>query len=111
VVGSGALPPRHLRHGHTASENEAATKSEIPENEYGLEVVDDEDLYLRTATEDPSKELVDLEEEMPGIRLDIRFATTNNFMQEKLYPVAKAYLRIPAADSLAAVQEDLEERG
>jgi D-alanyl-D-alanine dipeptidase len=97
--------------GYSASENEAATKTEIPENEYGLEVVDDEDLYLRTVAEDPSKELVDLEEEIPGIRLDIRYATTNNFMQEQLYPVAKAYLRVPAADSLAAVQDDLKERG
>jgi D-alanyl-D-alanine dipeptidase len=32
-------------------------------------------------------------------------------MHEQLYPVAKAYLRVPAAGSLGAVQEDLKERG
>ncbi len=55
--------------------SESGTGTEIPENEYGLEVVDDKDLYLETVAEDPSKELVDLEEEISGIRLDVRYAT------------------------------------
>lgn len=97
--------------GSSAPTDQATTETEIPENEYGLEVVEDEDLYLRTVTEDPSKELVDLEQEIPGVRLDIRYATTDNFMGEQLYPVAKAYLRVPAAESLAGVQQDLAERG
>ena len=92
----------------TGSEPETGT--EIPENEYGLEVVDDKDLYLQTVEEDPSKELVDLEE-VSGIRLDVRYATEDNFMEEQLYPIAKAVLRKPAAESLSEAQEDLEERG
>ena len=97
--------------GSSASKDQATTETKIPENEYGLEVVEDEDLYLRTVAEDPSKELVDLEQEIPGVRLDVRYATTDNFMGEQLYPVAKAYLRAPAAGSLAEVQQKLEERG
>ena len=91
----------------------SGTKSgtEIPENEYGLEVVDDKDLYLQTVEEDPSKELVDLEEEISGIRLDVRYATENNFMGEQLYPEAKAVLRKPATEFLSEAQEDLKERG
>jgi len=42
-----------------------------------------------------------------GIPIDIRYATTNNFMHEQLYPIAKAYLRAPAARALAAVEHDL----
>ncbi len=61
------------------TESEAGT--EIPENEFGLEVVDDKDLYLQTVAEDPSKELVNLEEEISGVRLDVRYATEDNFMQ------------------------------
>jgi D-alanyl-D-alanine dipeptidase len=91
--------------------SEPETGTEIPENEYGLEVVDDKDLYLQTVEEDPSKELVDLEEEISDIRLDVRYATEDNFMEEQLYPVAKAVLRKPAAESLSEAQEDLKERG
>jgi zinc D-Ala-D-Ala dipeptidase len=91
--------------------SEPKTGTEISENEYGLEVVDDKDLYLQTVEEDPSKELVDLEEEISDIRLDVRYATEYNFMEEQLYPVAKAVLRKPAAESLSEVQEDLKERG
>src|SRR4051812_40653224 len=71
----------------STTENDTPTGVEIPENEYGLEVIDDKGLYLQTVAKDPSKELVDLEEEVPGIRLDIRYATTDNFMHEQLYPV------------------------
>lgn len=91
--------------------SESGTGTEIPENEYGLEVVDDKDLYLQTVEEDPSKELVDLEEEISDIRLDVRYATEDNFMGEQLYPVAKAVLRKPAAEFLSEAQEDLKERG
>ena len=91
---------------------EASTETdEIAENEHGLEVIDDKSLYLQTVAEDPSKELVDLEEELSGIILDIRYATENNFMGEQLYPVSRAVLRKPAAELLGAVQEDLKERG
>ncbi|HEX2098645.1 MAG TPA: M15 family metallopeptidase [Rubrobacteraceae bacterium] len=82
----------------------------IPRNEYGLEVIEDKDLYLRTVAEDSSKELVELQDEIPGIRLDIRYATSDNVMQEQLYPIVKALLRKPAAGSLAEVQQDLEAR-
>ena len=87
--------------------------TEIPKNEYGLEVVDDKDLYLQTVEEDPSKELVDLKEEISGFRLDVRYATEDNFMEKQLYPVvAKAVLRKPpAVEPLSEVQEDLNERG
>jgi D-alanyl-D-alanine dipeptidase len=85
------------------SESSTESGTELPENEYGLEVVDDKDLYLQTVEEDPSKELVDLEEEISGIRLDVRYATEDNFMEERLYPVAKAVLRKPAAESLSDV--------
>jgi len=42
-----------------------------------------------------------------GIPIDVRYATTNNFMHEQLYPIAKVYLRAPAARALADVERDL----
>ncbi len=47
----------------------------------------------------------------PGIKLDIRYATDSNFTHQRLYPVAKCYLRQEAAESLAAVQKDLRKMG
>lgn len=64
---------------------------------------------VRTIPTASGEQLVDLE--TLGIPLDIRYATPNNFMKQTLYPVAKAYLRAPAAQALANVQRDLATRG
>jgi len=64
-------------------------------------------LFAACATaRDSDQRLVDVST-IPGIRLDVRYATTNNFMHEQLYPVAKVFLRAPAAKALAGVQHDL----
>jgi len=82
----------------------------IPRNEYGLEVVRSERLYRELVTRDSSKKLVDLETAIPGIRIDIRYATSDNFMKRPLYPIARALLRAPAAEALAAAQRELSSR-
>lgn len=87
----------------------AAACASIPENRYGLRVVPDRATYERLAQNDPDKRLVDLAS--LGIPLDVRYATANNFMKRQLYPVAKAYLRAPAARALAAVRDELATRG
>lgn len=46
-----------------------------------------------------------------GVALDLRYATTNNFMHERLYPVAKAYLRAPVAAALADAERELAAEG
>jgi len=46
-----------------------------------------------------------------NIRLDIRYATTNNFTGRKVYPCAGAFLRRPAALKLARAQSMLEKQG
>lgn len=84
-----------------------ATAPPIPANQYGLHVVPDIATYDRQVQADPSKRLVDLQQFIPGIVLDIRYATTNNFMHEQLYPIAKAYARYPAAVALRDVEKEL----
>lgn len=85
-----------------------ATAPVIPVNRYGLRVVPDVETYERLARLDPDKRLVDVES--LGIPIDVRYATADNFMKRPLYPVAKAYLRAPAARALADVQRDLAAR-
>ena len=77
---------------------------------YGLQPVRYE-AYLESATKNPEKELVDLEEMIPDVVLDIRYATPNNFTGEQIYDRAKAYARKPVAAALAKVQADLKKEG
>ena len=69
----------------------------------------------RTVVTDPNapavRELVDLQKVSGGLRFDLRYATTNNFMHKRLYPVAKAYLHHDAAAALADVQRELAAKG
>ena len=82
---------------------------EVTPNQYGLQVVSDAATYERLVLADPDKRLIDLQ--ALSIPLDIRYATENNFMKKTLYPVAKAYLRAPAAYALSRVQRELASRG
>jgi len=83
----------------------------IPPNEYGLRVVPDRATYERLAAHDADKQMVDITRVDPTIRLDIRYATANNMLKRQLYPVARAYLRAPAARALADAQRELAHEG
>lgn len=67
--------------------------------------------YLKSVEVNPDKELVDLEAFIPGIVLDIRYATTNNFTGEKIYNLAKAYARKPVAEALKKAQSEFRKSG
>ena len=56
-------------------------------------------------------DLVELNKLDPTIKLEIRYATANNFMHTPLYPVARVFLRAPAARALEEVERDLAPRG
>lgn len=47
----------------------------------------------------------------PGILLDIRYASTNNFMDAVFYDEARAFLQKPAAEALVRVHRKLESAG
>ncbi|RPI66584.1 MAG: D-alanyl-D-alanine dipeptidase, partial [Ignavibacteriales bacterium] len=76
-------------------------------NEYGLYLVDDLESYFLLVEKDSSKLLVDIEEFIPDINLDIRYATENNFVGEPVYNISKAYARLPVAEALKKIQEEL----
>jgi D-alanyl-D-alanine dipeptidase len=67
--------------------------------------------YLKSVQSNSEKELIDLEKFIPGIVLDIRYATENNFTGEKIYTQARAFARKPVAAALKRVQADLKEQG
>jgi beta-N-acetylhexosaminidase/D-alanyl-D-alanine dipeptidase len=59
----------------------------------------------------PASEFVDIAKFAPSIRLDIRYATTNNFTHQAVYPSSRCLLRRAVAERLARVQADLQRRG
>lgn len=56
-------------------------------------------------------DLVDLSTLDPTIELDVRYATTNNFMGEVFYSEPRAFLQRPAAEALARAHRALREHG
>lgn len=57
-----------------------------------------------------SDDLVNIRSIDSTVVLDIRYATANNFTHEVLYPAAVCMLRRAAAESLHAVQQELQKR-
>ena len=84
---------------------------EIPKNKYGLQVIENIEIYKKLIAEDSSKALIDLEKFIPGIKLDIRYATENNFTGQKVYTLAKAFVRLPVAEALKLIQNKLMKDG
>ena len=60
----------------------------------------------------PDERLVEVTpDNVPGVVLDLRYATTNNITGKVLYPEAKAYLRQETIRKLRRVARELEEEG
>lgn len=84
--------------------------SAIAQNKYGLQTTDYQS-YLLSVKKNPDKELINLQQYIPGIVLDIRYATTNNFTKEKIYRLERAYARKPVAQALKKAQDELQTKG
>jgi CubicO group peptidase (beta-lactamase class C family)/D-alanyl-D-alanine dipeptidase len=56
-------------------------------------------------------ELVDITTLDPTIKLDIRYATTNNFLSTPFYSTARAFLQRPAAEALIRINQSLKSEG
>src|ERR1043166_8249050 len=56
-------------------------------------------------------DLVELVKLDPALRLEIRYASTNNFLGRPVYRQARAFLQRPAAQALARANESLRPLG
>ena len=56
-------------------------------------------------------ELVELKKLDPTIKLEIRYATSNNFLSTPLYTQARAFLQKPAAEALLRAHHALKKKG
>lgn len=69
--------------------------------------------YRKQVKNDPAKKMIELKKLISGIVYDLRYAGTNNFMHRLMYPAGTniTFLRLPAADALKNVQEELSRSG
>lgn len=63
-------------------------------------IVLDRKAYEQSMQNNPNKELINLEKKIPGITLDIKYATPDNFTKQVIYQEPKAYARKPVAEAL-----------
>ncbi|MDX2044063.1 MAG: M15 family metallopeptidase [Acidobacteriota bacterium] len=56
-------------------------------------------------------DLVELIKLDPTIKLDIRYAASNNFLGKPVYKEARAFLQRPAAEALARINQRLRKKG
>ncbi|MHC1707280.1 MAG: M15 family metallopeptidase [Bacteroidales bacterium] len=80
-------------------------------NPYGLPIISDTLTYDSLLVSDSNMRMLDLASCIPGIVLDIRYATTNNFTGRKIYDAPRAFVRLPVARALQQVQEELQRQG
>ncbi len=59
----------------------------------------------------PRVDLVDAAAAAPGIRLDLRYATADNFLKAAVYPCARCLLRRPVAEALGRAQAAVAAKG
>lgn len=80
-------------------------------NKYGLWVIENPSILQKTILANSDKAMIDIKLYIPSIVLDLRYATTNNFMKTKLYPtLSTSYLRKKAALALLQVQKQLKKK-
>jgi D-alanyl-D-alanine dipeptidase len=66
-------------------------------------------VYKKNILMDSNKNMLELKQYIINIKYDLRYATSNNFMKQRMYPTGTntTFLRLPAANALRLVQEEL----
>lgn len=79
---------------------------------YGPPTITRVTLYQQSLLNHPEKQMVSLSK-IPGIIMDLRYSSENNFMHKRLYPknTKISFLRKPAFQALALVTKELACKG
>ena len=83
-----------------------------PVSPYGLKYINTIALFEKSLLNHPEKQMISLAS-IPGIILDLRYATDSNFLHKKLYPenIKTTFLRKPVYRALDSVAQDLSSQG
>lgn len=78
------------------------------QNRYGLNIIQTKSAFMKTVVPKSGKAMVDISKNIGAIVFELRYADSNNFTHQQLYPaITTTYLRKDAAMALAAVQKEL----
>lgn len=80
-------------------------------NPYGLSLLTELEQYRQSVALDSNKRIVRIADFVPGVALDVKYASRENVFYTQLYPKAIALTRLPVARALARVQKELNEQG
>jgi D-alanyl-D-alanine dipeptidase len=71
------------------------------------------DKYVKQVKLDSTKKMIEIKSSMPSIQYDLRYATTNNFMNRIIYSKNTdiTFLRLPAIQALKKIQSELNQQG
>ena len=69
--------------------------------------------YHASVQNDENQKMINIGKMVPTIQLDLRYASTNNFMHRKMYKEnpRSTFMRLPAAKALLQVQKELNKKG
>lgn len=77
-----------------------------------LKVVNEYKMYQQTAAKDSLLQMVELNARTPGVIIDLRYATKDNFTGKKFYPKGgRTFVRLAVAKALEKVQAELAASG
>jgi zinc D-Ala-D-Ala dipeptidase len=88
----------------TPTKTPKSNNSPIPNQEFN------QNLQNINKQEINSSQLVDIQSINREIILDIKYATNNNFLKQKVYPEPRCVLRYDAAKKIAQIQENLKQK-
>ncbi len=77
-------------------------------NKHGLWIISSAEVLKRTVETGRGNSMIDIKKHIPTVILEIKYASTDNFMHTALYPpIRTTYLREDAAVPLANIQKEL----
>ena len=87
-----------------------ARAQQKPSNPQGLKI-DGFAAYMDSCKANTDNKLLEIKKFVPGVVLDIKYATTDNFMKRVMYKQARAFARKPLVMQLKKIQAALKPKG
>ena len=88
-----------------------ASAQQLTSNPYGLDIVSSWTIYQDSCKKNDNNRLIEIKKVIPGILLDIKYATRDNFMKQVMYKQARAFARKPVVNQLKKIQAALKTKG
>lgn len=85
----------------------------MPKNGSNLKIISSKQAYSLIINKDSTQKMVSITTLIPSILLDLRYASTQNFMHRTMYPpqTNDTYLRLKSVNAIKKIQSELNQKG